>query len=60
VEAAQRRVKPKLRGVFHEIGFYAAAAIGVVLIVTAEPGKARLAGAIFASCVAICFGASAL
>ena len=53
-------MKPKLRGVFHEIGFYAAAAVGVVLIVTAEPGKARLAGAIFASCVAVCFGASAL
>jgi hemolysin III len=60
VVAAQRLVKPKLRGVFHEIGFYAAAAVGVVLIVTAEPGKARLAGAIFASCVAVCFGASAL
>jgi hemolysin III len=60
MEAAQRLVKPKLRGVFHEIGFYAAAAIGVVLVVTAEPGKARLAAAIFASCVAVCFGASAL
>jgi len=60
VVAAQRLVKPKLRGVFHEIGFYAAAAVGVVLIVTAEPGKARIAGTIFASCVAVCFGASAL
>lgn len=60
MEAAQRLVKPKLRGVFHEIGFYAAAVIGVVLIVTAEPGKARIAAAIFASCVAMCFGASAL
>jgi len=60
VDAAQRLVKPKLRGVFHEIGFYAAVVIGVVLIVTAEPGKARMAGAIFASCVVVCFGASAL
>jgi hemolysin III len=60
VEAAQPRVKPRLRGVFHEIGFYAAAVVGVVLIVTAEPGKARVAGAIFASCVVVCFGASAL
>jgi len=60
VEATQRLVKPKLRGVFHEIGFYAAAAVGIVLVVTAEPGKARMAAAIFASCVAVCFGASAL
>jgi hemolysin III len=60
VEAAQRRVKPKLRGVFHEIGFYAAVAVGVLLVVTAEPGRARMAGAIFASCVVVCFGASAV
>jgi hemolysin III len=60
VEAAQELVKPKLRGVFHELGFYAAAAVGVAVIVTAEPGRARMAGAIFASCVAFCFGASAV
>jgi hemolysin III len=60
VDAAQRLVKPKLRGVFHEIAFYVAAAIGILLVVTAEPGKARLAGAIFASGVVVCFGASAV
>jgi hemolysin III len=60
VESAQRLVKPRLRGVFHEIGFYVAAAIGVVMIVTADPGRARTAGAIFAICVAVCFGASAV
>ena len=60
VESAQRLVKPRLRGVFHEIGFYAAAAIGVVMVVTAEPGRARTAAAIFATCVAVCFGASAV
>jgi hemolysin III len=60
VEGAQRLVKPKLRGVFHEVGFYAACAVGVVLVVTAGAGKARIAGAIFAGCVAACFGASAL
>jgi hemolysin III len=60
VDVAQQLVKPKLRGVFHELAFYAAAAIGVLLIVTAEPGRARTAGAIFASCVALCFGASAV
>ena len=60
MELAQPLVKPKLRGVFHEIGFYAAAAVGVLLVVSAEPGKARVAGAIFASCVAVCFGSSAV
>jgi hemolysin III len=60
VETTQQLVKPKLRGVFHELGFYAAAAVGVLVVVTAEPGKARLAGAIFASCVVVCFGASAV
>jgi hemolysin III len=60
VEAAQRIVKPRLRGVFHEIGFYVATASGAAMVVTANPGRAQLAGAIFASCVAICFGASAI
>jgi hemolysin III len=58
--APKALVKPKLRGVFHEIGFYVSLAVGVALVVTAEPGKGRTAGAIFASCVAGCFGASAL
>jgi len=60
VETAQQLVKPKLRGVFHELGFYAAVVVGVVVIVTADPGRARMAGVIFASCVAFCFGASAV
>src|SRR6476620_4909148 len=60
VESAQRLVKPKLRGVFHGIGFYVAAATGVALVITAAPGRARTAGAIFAACVAACFGASAV
>jgi hemolysin III len=54
------RVKPKLRGVFHEAGFYAALAAGAAMVVTAEPGRSRAAALIFASCVAACFGASAL
>src|SRR5690242_10805195 len=60
MDAAQQLVKPKLRGVFHEIAFYLSAAIGVVMVATAEPGRARVAAAIFACCVAVCFGASAL
>jgi len=46
--------------VFHEVGFYAALGLGVPLALTAEPGRARLCAIVFASCVAACFGASAL
>ena len=53
-------VKPRLRGVFHEFGFYAALGLGVPLALTAEPGRARVAAIVFASCVAVCFGVSAL
>jgi hemolysin III len=52
--------KPKLRGVFHELGFYAALGLGVAIVVTADPGRARIAGVVLSSCVAGCFGASAL
>ena len=54
------RVKPRLRGVFHEVAFYLAVAAGIVLVATAEPGRARLSAAVFAVCVAACFGFSAL
>jgi hemolysin III len=60
VEAARALVKPRLRGVFHEIGFYLAAATGAAMVVTADPGRAQVAAAIFAGCVAVCFGASAV
>jgi len=54
------RVKPLLRGVFHEVGFYAAVALSVPLALSAENGKALAAAIIFSSCLALCFGASAL
>jgi len=60
VVATPERVKPKLRGVFHELGFYAAVGLGVALVLTAQDVRARTAAAIFAGCVAACFGASAL
>jgi hemolysin III len=53
-------VKPKLRGRFHELGFYAAIGLGIPLVATAEAGKARIAASVFAASVAGCFGASAL
>jgi hemolysin III len=58
--AAVDSVKPRLRGVFHELGFYAALGLGVAIVLSAEPGRARIAAAVFAGCVASCFGASAL
>jgi hemolysin III len=52
--------KPRLRGVLHLFGFFVAIAIGVPLVLSAEPGRARLSAVVFAVCVATCFGASAL
>ena len=54
------RVKPRLRGVFHEIAFFLFLVLAVPLVWTAEPGKGRLSAAIFAGCVVLCFGISAL
>ena len=54
------RVKPVLRGVFHEVGFFLVLALSVPLALTAEAGKARLAAIVFSACLAGCFGASAL
>ncbi|HVC85978.1 MAG TPA: hemolysin III family protein [Gaiellaceae bacterium] len=54
------RAKPKLRGVLHEVAFVVAVGAGIPLAISAESGKARLSAIVFASCVALCFGASAL
>jgi hemolysin III len=60
MEPSAQRVKPRLRGVFHELGFYAALGLGAALVVTAHGGRPRVAAAVFAGSVAFCFGASAL
>lgn len=52
--------KPRLRGVFHEIGFYVALALAVPLIWTADDGKARASAIVFSVALAVCFGISAL
>ena len=54
------RVKPRLRGVFHEGGFYVAVLLAIPLALTAEPGRARLSAIVFSACLAGCFGISAL
>jgi hemolysin III len=57
---ARPRVKPRLRGVFHEIGFYVTLGVAAPVIATAERGAARTVAAVFAASVIGCFGASAL
>jgi hemolysin III len=54
------RVKPRLRGVFHEVGFCVALALAAPLALSAEAGRARAAAIVFSLCLAGCFGASAL
>jgi hemolysin III len=56
----EARVKPRLRGVFHEIAFVAAVVLAVPLALSAEPGRARISAIIFSACLAGCFGMSAL
>lgn len=53
-------MKPRLRGVFHEAGFFVAVALAIPLTIVAEPGRARLSAIVFSSCLAACFGVSAL
>src|SRR5262245_64781997 len=52
--------KPRLRGVFHELGFYAGLVLGTVIVATAADGRARAAAIVFSGCLVLCFGASAL
>jgi hemolysin III len=59
-EAAAGAVKPLLRGVLHQAGFFASLVAAPLLIVGAEGTRARVAAAVFAGSVAACFGASAL
>jgi hemolysin III len=48
------------RGLVHELGFHAPLGLAAALFLTAEPGRARAAAAVFSSCVAACFGSSPL
>jgi hemolysin III len=53
-------VKPRLRGVLHEYGFFVSLICGVALILAASDGKARLAATIYAVAVSGLLGTSAL
>lgn len=53
-------MKPRLRGVLHEYGFFVSLVCGVILILAASDGRARLAAAIYAGAVSGLLGTSAL
>jgi hemolysin III len=54
------RERPRLRGVTHKWAFYISLALGVALVATAPSGKGTLAAAVYAACVTLLFGVSAL
>ncbi len=57
---APRLLKPRLRGVSHQWAFYVSLALGAALVLTAPTGEATASAGIYAACVAILFGTSAL
>ncbi len=54
------KVKPRLRGVSHEVAFFVAIVAGGALVALAPSGKATLAAAIYAFSLAALLGTSAL
>lgn len=52
--------KPKLRGVSHQLAFFASLVAGVVLVVTAPTWRGAVAAGIFAASVIALLGASAV
>lgn len=57
---AEPPVKPRLRGVSHQVAFFFAVVIGPLLVVYTPGGRARLLVAIYGVCLAGLFGVSAL
>jgi hemolysin III len=57
---AQATVKPRLRGVLHQQGFFVSLALGVVLVAAASTQRAIVAASIFAVSVSGLLGVSAL
>jgi hemolysin III len=54
------KVKPRLRGVFHEWAFPVALLAGLILVLAAPSGRAKLAAGIYAFSLAALLGTSAL
>jgi hemolysin III len=53
-------VKPRLRGVFHQYGFFVALGAGTLLVLGAPTARAALAAAVYAASVCALLGVSAL
>src|SRR5580704_19252198 len=60
VPAGRAPIKPRLRGVLHEYAFFVSLVCGVVLILAASDGRARVAATIYAVAVSGLLGTSAL
>ncbi|HEX3212882.1 MAG TPA: hemolysin III family protein, partial [Actinomycetota bacterium] len=56
----EARVKPRLRGVFHQYAFFVSLASGALLVLLATTTRATVAAAIYAASVSALFGVSAL
>src|SRR2546430_15921619 len=54
------RVKPRLRGVLHQLAFFVSVPCGAGLILAASGGRARVAAGIYAGAVSALLGTSAL
>lgn len=54
------KVKPRLRGVSHQLAFYVAIVATAVLVFCSAPGLPRIAGAIYGGALMMLFGTSAL
>ena len=53
-------VRPRLRGVLHEIAFFASVVAGVLLVLVADGPRARVAVGVYVVAAALLFGTSAL
>jgi hemolysin III len=58
--AAAVRVKPRLRGVFHQYAFYISLGSGALLVLLAATARATVAAAVYVVSVSALFGVSAL
>jgi len=54
------RNRPQWRGVTHQWAFFISLVLGVVLVIQAPSGRGTFAAAVYAACVALLFGTSAL
>ncbi|MCW2991809.1 MAG: hemolysin family protein [Solirubrobacterales bacterium] len=59
IEGAESDVLPRLRGVMHAYAFFFAVAAAVVLVVTADGGRARVAALVYGAGLCGLFGVSA-